>query len=245
MYCRICDPATTWAYNGGTRSWGDLGNNGKWQATSGANFETRGNMHYRSGLNAIPLIEWYKRNPDDVFLLEPALGAVAGQMASIDENGAPSMMLHMEPHILDYDPHSGDYGLGYFGCSISTAAYYVRHPDLGPVCYLCNLATVGNAVVMTPTDLYKRRVYLEPLGVNVELFAGSISSVSFDNSAKKISITFRNEAADEYTYKTRRVKLDKMAESRPGTNFKASCPTVRGAFECPMSVAAIDIAYSG
>lgn len=25
----------TWAYNGGSRSWGDLGNNGKWQATSG------------------------------------------------------------------------------------------------------------------------------------------------------------------------------------------------------------------
>lgn len=96
----------TWAYNGGTRSWGDLGNNGKWMVTSGANFETRGNMHYRSGLNAIPLLEWYKRNPDDVFLLGIGLGAVAGQMGSIDENGAPSMMLHMEPHILDYDPHS-------------------------------------------------------------------------------------------------------------------------------------------
>merc|ERR1711969_213595 len=40
--------SATWAYNGGSRSWGDLGNNGKWQATSGANFETRGNFHYRS-----------------------------------------------------------------------------------------------------------------------------------------------------------------------------------------------------
>ena len=50
----------------------------------------------RSGLNAIPLIEWYIRNPDDVFLLEPALGAVAGQMNNIDETGAGSMMLHME-----------------------------------------------------------------------------------------------------------------------------------------------------
>ena len=74
---------------------GVSGNNGKWMVTSGANFETRGNFHYRSGLNAIPLLEWYRKNPDDFFLLEPALGAVAGQMSNIDERGAPSMMLHM------------------------------------------------------------------------------------------------------------------------------------------------------
>ena len=73
----------TWAYNGGSRSWGDLGNNGKWQVTTGANYETRGNFHYRSGLNAIPLLEWYRGHPDDVFLLEPALGAVAGQVGAV------------------------------------------------------------------------------------------------------------------------------------------------------------------
>ena len=117
--------SATWAYNGGSRSWGDLGNNGLWQVTSGTGFETRGNFHYRSGLNAIPLLEWYRQNPDDVFLLEPGLGAVAGQMASIDEHGAPSMMLHMEPHILDYDPHSGDYGLGFFGCSLQASRLYL------------------------------------------------------------------------------------------------------------------------
>ena len=79
--------------------------------TSGANFETRGNFHYRSGLNSIPLLEWYRQNPDDMFIVEVALGAVAGQMNNIDERGAPSMMMHMEPHILDFDPHSGALGL--------------------------------------------------------------------------------------------------------------------------------------
>ena len=68
--------------------------------TYGANFETRGNFHYRSGLNAIPLLEWYKRNPDDVFLLEPALGAVAGQMNNIDEvyNTKPQNNPDNPPH---------------------------------------------------------------------------------------------------------------------------------------------------
>ena len=92
--------SATWAYHGGSRSWGDLGNNGKWQATAGTNFETRGNFHYRSGLNAIPLLEWYRKHPDDVFLLEPALGAVAGQMNNIDERGAPSMMMHVRTSLV-------------------------------------------------------------------------------------------------------------------------------------------------
>lgn len=117
----------TWAYNGGSRSWGDVGNNGKWQATSMTGYETRGNFHYRAGLNAIPLLEWYKLNPDDYFLIEPALGAIAGQMNNIDATGAPSMMMHMEPHIQDFDPHSGDYGLGFFGCSVESASYFVRN----------------------------------------------------------------------------------------------------------------------
>ena len=34
----------------------------------------RGLMHYRSGLNMIPLIEAYRANPDDLYLLQVALG---------------------------------------------------------------------------------------------------------------------------------------------------------------------------
>merc|ERR1712166_1736492 len=87
-----------------------------WMVSSGtrSNFETRGNLHYRSGLNMIPLIEWYRAHPDDFFLLEVSMGALAGQLANIDELGAPSMMMHMLPHVLEFDPRSGDFGLGLF-----------------------------------------------------------------------------------------------------------------------------------
>ena len=50
----------TWAYHGGARSWGDIGNNGKYLSTFGTGANDRGQMHYRSGLNMIPLIEWYR-----------------------------------------------------------------------------------------------------------------------------------------------------------------------------------------
>ena len=86
--------SATWAYNGGSRSWGDIGNNGKYLATFGTGAQDRGLMHYRSGLNMIPLIEWYRQHPDDHFALEVAMGALTGQMANIDKDGAPSMMFH-------------------------------------------------------------------------------------------------------------------------------------------------------
>eukprot|EP00965_Chrysotila_dentata_P046046 1530218-Pleurochrysis_carterae.AAC.1 len=64
----------------------------------------------------IPLIEWYRAFPDEIFVLEIAMGAITGQMANVDAaTGAPSMMFHAVPHMLEFDPHSGDFGLGFFG----------------------------------------------------------------------------------------------------------------------------------
>eukprot|EP01043_Picozoa_sp_COSAG02_P051436 COSAG02_NODE_5412_length_4349_cov_8.741176_3_plen_322_part_00 len=307
----------TWAYNGGSRSWGDLGNNGKWQVTSGANFETRGNFHYRSGLNAIPLLEWYRAHPNDYFLLEPALGAIAGQMNNIDERGAPSMMMHMEPHILDFDPHSGDFGLGFFGCSVQSAAYYVEHPEIGPSCYLCNVerADTGThglpisttaAVKIVPVDLYHRRVYLEPLALYVTLDVGTFASLTLDMTAKTIVVQFNPSmpqapppprpalvfrstalhhtvlfcsvqscvcgyicgcaadhccgtvAMDNVTYTARRLRVDKVSEDRPGSDFHAqemhansgggtgSLPALqfeRGAFVIPQAKTVVQVTW--
>jgi len=237
----------TWAYNGGSRSWGDLGNNGKWQVTSGANYETRGNFHYRSGLNAIPLLEWYRLHPDDLFLLEPALGAVAGQMNNIDEHGAPSMMMHMEPHILDFDPHSGDFGLGYFGCSVQSGAYFVDHPEIGPSCYLCNVeAAAGGGVKIAPVDLYRRRVYIEPLALYLTLDVGTFESVTLEMVGKKITVAFNTMAADNIIYTARRLRVDKLSEARPGSGFKptsAGLKLERGAWVVPESTATVEISW--
>ena len=60
-------------------------------------------------------------------------------MNNIDETGAPSMMMHMVAHALAYDPHSGDFGLGFFGNALESGAYYVEDPTLGPLCFLCEV----------------------------------------------------------------------------------------------------------
>ena len=36
------------------------------------------------------------------------------------------MMYHAAPHMLAHDPHSGDYGLGFFGNALEGGAYFVR-----------------------------------------------------------------------------------------------------------------------
>ncbi|KAL3907316.1 MAG: hypothetical protein SGPRY_010213, partial [Prymnesium sp.] len=99
-------------------------NNGKYLASFGTGASDRGQMHYRAGLNMIPLIEWYRAHPDDLLLLEISMGAITGQMANIDADGATSMMWHALPHVMDFDPHSGDYGLGFFGNALESGSYY-------------------------------------------------------------------------------------------------------------------------
>lgn len=241
----------TWAFHGGARSWGDLGNNGKWMVSSGTGFETRGNMHYRSGLNMIPLIEWYRANPDDFFLLEISMGAQAGQLANIDETGAPSMMLHMLPHVLDYDPHSGDFGLGFFGHTLETGAYLVKHADFGNLCFQCDIVTDGvgsdDTVVFVPRDSYRLRAYLEPLGLHLQLDTGIFKSISLSLTSRRVEIEFDTSAPSNSTFSIRRLRIDKEGVNRPGKNFKITEPTAaelkRSAYEVPYTTSRIVITY--
>ena len=192
----------TWAYNGGARA-ADSGNNGKWYVASGSGKPDRGQMHYRSGLNMIPLLEWYRQHPEkSFFLLEVAMGAISGQMTNIDKRGATSMFYHSYPWIMDFDPHSGDYGLGFFGNALEAGAYYVEHPRLGPLCFLCSatlkqasnnnstgaVVTGKSSVVISPQDAYRRRVFVAPLRLYLAASAGTIDSVTVDQ--RKVTVLF-------------------------------------------------------
>ena len=43
-------------------------------------------------------------------------------LASIDGDGAASMAFHTHPFIMDFDPHSGDYGLAFVGHALHGGA---------------------------------------------------------------------------------------------------------------------------
>ncbi len=61
----------------------------------------------RTSLNGIPLVEWYRRHPDDLTTLEIATGSFSGQMSNIDEAGAPAIYFHDLPHVMEHGPPAG------------------------------------------------------------------------------------------------------------------------------------------
>lgn len=240
-------PLPNWAYNGGAQA-GDVANGGKWLVTAGTGRGDSGKMHYRAGLNQIPLIEWYRRHPDDVTTLEIAVGAVSGQMSNIDETGAPSIYFHDVPHIMEHDAYSGDYGLGFFGSSLESSAIFVLDKALGPLCYLCDLETSaspqdggGSVYTIKPRDAYRQRVYLEPLGTFLQADTGVFASVVLALSARTITVTFEcasSTPAHTQSYDVLRLRVDKTVvapSSRPGSHFRVVSPSGtsvhRSAFE--------------
>lgn len=214
-------------------------------------------MHYRAGLNQIPLAEWYRRHPDDRTALEVSVGAQSGQMGNIDvKSGAPSIYYHAYPHVMEFDAYSGDYGLGFFGSSLEAGATLVVDADLGALCYLCDLTVRradagsssggggGSVYQVRPRDAYRQRVYLEPLGVYLQADAGNFASVELDLGARKIQVSFTDPAstpAGVQSYDVVRLRCDKVSQpdaKRPGKHFRVSSPATkvtksRGAFEIP------------
>ena len=111
----------------------------------------------------------------------------------------------------------------------------MHHPDLKgkAVCYLCNLDQGPNGVAtITPTDLYHRRVYLEPLALYLTLDAGTFASLSLDLVGKSANITFA--PMGNVTFPARRLRVNKLSPARPGSAFQiGALNQIRGAFEVP------------
>lgn len=111
------------------------------------------------------------------------------RVSAVDENGTTSMFFHAYPWVMDFDPHSGDYGLGFFGNALESGAYYVKHTRLGTLCYLCTAttnATTGISTI-TPEDAYHRRVFIQPLGLYLVANAGTIGRVELQAAREQTS----------------------------------------------------------
>lgn len=182
----------TWAFNGAAYGMCDFSNNAKWMVTGGCERE---GGHYRAGLNSIPVIERYRRNPDDFYLLQTGVAGIMAVMPNIDANGAPSMAFHTHPFINDHDPNSGDHGLGWFGSSLNAGAYLHAHPRLGWLCFMCDLLTESDTLVaIAPRDTYRRRVYLAPVGLWAVAETGLLANVTMDLNARTVTIVFEPSA---------------------------------------------------
>jgi hypothetical protein len=179
-----------WGYNGNARRYWDFVYGGKLRR-----FE-RQLHHYGSGLNAIPVLAYYRAHPDDYYLLRVGYGGTMGALTNIDQDGFASVAFHSFPSTLKWDGYSGDYGPNFFGHAFNTATYIVNHPEFGWITFGGNVKLTGQRVMVQPLDSIRQRVYLAPFGLWLTLDAGTFESVEVNTRTNEIRIGLSPRSAD-------------------------------------------------
>ena len=180
-----------WGYNGNARRYWDFLYGGKYPRLE------RQLHHYGSGLNAIPVLDAYRRDPKDLYLLRVGFGGNMGALAGIDQDGFASAAFHSYPDKMKFDPYSGDYGPNFFGHAWATGTYVAQDAEFGWLAFGGNLSTTEKTVRVEPRDSFRQRVFWAPLGVWLTLESGRFEQVSFDQQSGELEI--RLEPADPYT----------------------------------------------
>ena len=179
-----------WGYNGNARRYWDFIYGGKLRRYE------RQLHHYGSGLNAIPVLAYYRAHPDDYYLLRVGYGGTMGPLTNIDQDGFGSVAFHSFPSTLKWDGYSGDYGPNFFGHAFNTATYIVNHPEFGWLAFGGNVTLAPQLVKVQPLDSLRQRVYIAPFGLWLTLDAGAFESVEINPRTNQIRIGLARQTAD-------------------------------------------------
>ncbi len=180
-----------WAYNGNARRYWDFLFGGKLTRVE------RQIHHYGSGLNAIPVLHQYRETPSDFYLLRVGYGGLMGSVSNITQDGFGPCAFHSYPSTLEIDGISGDFGPGFFGYAVNSAAYLTNHEEFGWLAFGGNCAQKGDWVNVTLTTAAKSRFFLAPTGLWIELEAGKLNSVAYNVKTGDVKLAF--EKADPFT----------------------------------------------
>lgn len=223
-----------WGYNGNARRYWDFLYGGKYPRLE------RQIHHYGSTLNAIPLFDSFRRKPSDLHLLRVAYGGLMGGITNIDQDGASSAAFHSWPDRMQWDPYSGDYGMGFFGHAYAAATYVVNDPTLGWLSYGGNLSLADGHVRVVPRDGARARVFVAPVGLWLTLEAGKIAAVDYDPATGKVRLTL-----DPVTAATPTARLFVETTTPGGHIYTPDRGTLeRGGYTVPLSAATTDITLS-
>jgi len=172
-----------WGYNGNARRYWDFLYGGKLRRIE------RQLHHYGSGLNAIPVLAYYREHPEDEYLLRVGYGGAMGALSNIDQEGFASVAFHSFPSTLKWDSYSGDYGPNFFGHAFNAATYVIDDPEFGWQSFGGNVRVSGNWVFVQPLDSFRQRVYIAPLGLWLTLDAGTFEQIAIDGKLVRITLS--------------------------------------------------------
>jgi hypothetical protein len=213
-----------WAYNGNARRYWDFLYGGKLSRVE------RQIHHYGSTLNAIPVLEQFRKTPDDFHLLKVGYGGLLGGISNITEDGFGAAAFHSYPETLRIDYLSGDYGSGFFGYAVNTATFITNEKEYGWLAFGGNLKEKGDEVEVAITTAAKSKVFIAPKKIWITLDAGTFNKVNYNTKTGVVSITL-----DPKTVYTPNAYL------RVDQDVKLPYEKVRGAYKIALKSKAIQI----
>ncbi len=224
----------SWGYNGSARRYWDFLYGGKYPRLE------RQLHHYGSGINAIPVLDAYRRDPKDLYLLRIGYGGTMGAISGIDQEGFASAAFHSYPDKMAFDPYTGDYGPNFFGHAWTTGTYVLKDAEFGWLAFGGNLTATGKKMTVEPRDSFRQRVYLAPLGLWLTLDSGQFERVTLDEATGAVEV--RLAPGDAYTAQAL-LRVDQTAQPAPvGTIAPLEKLTVeRGAYAVPLGSTSVNL----
>jgi Family of unknown function (DUF5695) len=216
-----------WGYNGSARRYWDFLYGGKYRRIE------RQLHHYGSGLNALPLLDAYRENPEDFYLLRVGYGGIMGALTDIDQEGFASAAFHSYPDMLRFDPLSGDYGPNFFGHALGTGTYIVRNPEFGWLAFGGNIKVAREKVEITPLDSFRTRIFLAPTGLWLTLDSGKFTALRYDPKTGAVRIGLA--PATSFT-PIARLHIEQPARNNGGKSYQpqGALKSERGAYVVPL-----------
>lgn len=226
-----------WGYNGSARRYWDFLYGGKYERLE------RQLHHYGSGINAIPVLDAYRHDPKDLYLLRIGYGGTMGAISGIDQDGSASAAFHSYPDMMKFDPYSGDYGPNFFGHAWTAATYVVKDPEFGWLAFGGNLTEKGREVSIEPRDSFRQRVYLASLGLWLTLDSGRFERVTLDAATR--AVTLQLAPRDRYTASAllrieQPAKIDGVGAVVPSERFLKE----RGGYVVPLGATSVTVHLS-
>jgi len=226
-----------WGYNGSARRYWDF----IYAGAPGSGYE-RQLHHYGSGLNAIPALTRFRDDPTDLHLLRIGHAGTMGALTNIDQEGFASVAFHAFPEKLHWDAYSGDYGPNFLGHALNTGLYLINHPEFGWQAFGGNTTMSAGRVVARPTDAFRQRIYLAPVGLYLTLDAGRFEQVEFDPATGHVRVTLAPATTHEPHARLRVEQTGKTVAQRTWT-VAGGFTLERGAYTVPLAaqVKTVDI----
>jgi len=218
-----------WGYNGNARRFWDF----FYGAAPGGTTE-RQIHHYGSSLNAIPVLSAFRDDPADFYLLRVGYGGAMGGLSNIDQEGFASAAFHSFPQNMRWDTYSGDYGPNFFGVATNAATYLIRHEDFGWQAFGGIVRVDGDWIKLKPLDAFRRRVFVAPLGLWLELDAGTFDSVEIQSQTHVVRVGL--SPATSFASNAR-LRMDQPARIAGVDTYriKETFATEHGAYSVPLT----------